>query len=134
MIYADAGIIMRLIEGAATVRNPIEARLQELRSQSPLLLTSRLSRLECRCKALRNRQEHLLQLYDEFFAGPEVKIGEIGAAVIERATELRAAFGFKTPDAIHAATAMLAGAWEFWTADRDFLRCPELKASLFDAS
>jgi uncharacterized protein len=133
MIYADAGIIMRLIEGAATVRKPIETRLQELRSQSPLLLTSRLSRLECRCKALRNKHERLLQLYDAFFAGPEVMIVEIGAAVIERATELRASIGFKTPDAIHAATAILAGVSEFWTTDRDFLRCTELKASLFDA-
>ena len=38
----------------------------------------------------------------------------------ERATELRAAFGLKASDAIHAATAILAGVSEFWTADRDF--------------
>ena len=133
MIYADAGIIMRLIEGAAKVREPIKLRLEEIRSQRPLILTSRLSRLECRCKPLQNKRERLLQLYDTFFVGPEVKIVEIGKMVVEKATEVRASFGFKTPDAIHAATAILAGVSEFWTADKDFLRCPELKVKLFDA-
>jgi hypothetical protein len=56
MIYADAGVIIRLIEGAAKVRNPIGARLEEIRSQQPLILTSRLSRLERRCKPLRTHK------------------------------------------------------------------------------
>ncbi len=133
MIHADAGVIIRLIEGEAKVRAPIEARLQGIRSQRPLILTSRLSRLECRCKPLREKKDRLLRLFDAFFASPDVKLAEIDEAVVEKATELRASFGLKTPDAIHAATAILAGASEFWTADRDYLRCPELKVVLFDA-
>ena len=74
-----------------------------------------------------------MSLYDGFLETQEVLLKEIDAAVIERATELRAAFGLKASDAIHAATAILAGVAEFWTADRDFLRCPALKVELFDA-
>ena len=133
MIYADAGVIIRLLEGGAKVREPIETRLEGIRSQRPLILTSRLSRLECRCKPLREKDDRTLRLYDTFFVGPEVDVAEIGKSVVEKATELRAAFGLKASDAIHAATAILAGVSEFWTADRDFLRCPELNVQLFDA-
>jgi uncharacterized protein len=133
MIYADSGILIRLIEGADHLRLPIESRLRDIRSYGKTLITSRLSRLECRCKPMKERKEYVLRLYDGFFDTEEILLKEIDAAVIERATELRAAFGLKPSDAIHAATAILAGVSEFWTADRDFLRCPELKVRSFDA-
>ncbi len=121
MIYADSGILIRLIEGADRLRLPIESRLREIRSHGKTLITSRLSRLECRCKPMKESQEYILSLYDGFFDTQEVLLQEIDAAVIERATELRAAFGLKASDAIHAATAILGSVAEFWTADRDFL-------------
>jgi predicted nucleic acid-binding protein len=133
MIYADSGVLIRLIEGVDRLRLPIESRLHDIRSQDKTLITSRLSRLECRCKPLREGREYILSLYDGFFDTQEVLLKEIDAAVIELATEFRATFGLKASDAIHAATAILAGVSEFWTADRDFLRCPELNVELFDA-
>ena len=133
MIYADSGILIRLIEGTDRLRLPIESRLRNIRSHDKTLITSRLSRLECRCKPMKEGNEFVLRLYDGFFNTQEVLLKEIDAAVIERATELRAAFGLKASDAIHAATAILAGVSELWTADQDFLRCRELKVELFDA-
>jgi uncharacterized protein len=133
MIYADSGILIRLIEGAGHLRLPIESRLRDIRSRDKTLITSRLSRLECRCKPMKDGNEYVLSLYDGFFDTQEVLLKEIDAAVIEQATQLRATFGLKASDAIHAATAILVGVSEFWTADRDFLRCPELNVQLFDA-
>jgi predicted nucleic acid-binding protein len=89
--------------------------------------------LECRCKPLRENQHDILRLYDGFFETQEILLLEIDATVIEKATELRALFALKVSDAIHAATAILAGASEFWTADRDFSQCPDLRVELFDA-
>jgi predicted nucleic acid-binding protein len=127
MIYVDAGIIMRIVEGADKVRLPIEAKLRALPPAERVLVTSRLSKLECCCKPLRDGNSALLGLYDEFFlrAG-EVVVKEIDSAVIEEATHLRAKTSLKTPDAIHAATATLCRVQSFWTADRRFQQCPGL--------
>jgi len=52
--------------------------------------------------------------------------------VIERATELRAQHGFKTPDAIHLATAMIQAADVFLTGDAALKRCPGLQVVVLD--
>ncbi len=82
---------------------------------------------------MREKNDYVLSLYDGFFDTQEVVLKEIDGAVIEQAMHLRAAFGLKTADAIHAATALLASVAEFWTTDRDFLRCADLDIQLFDA-
>ena len=126
MIYADSGIIIRWVEGAEKVRAPIEMRLQRTAPADRVFVTSRLSLLECRCKPLRDRDEELLRLYDDFFDSEEVRVREIDVAVVERATAIRAAMNLKVPDAIHAATAILDNVTEFWTTDRRFSNCPDL--------
>ena len=133
MIYADSGIIMRWVEGTSQARDPIRLCWQQLPPTDRAFATSRLSRLECRCKPLHDNQEHLLRQYEIFFSGREVDVREIDAAVVEKATDLRAKVGLKTPDAIHAATAILAGVKSFWTTDFDFFKCPDLNVELFRA-
>lgn len=134
VIYADTGIILRLVEGVDAVRAPIEANLQLLRPAGLTVVVSRLARLECRCKPLRANDDDTLALYDGFFASQEVSLREVDKAVVERATELRARYALKTPDAIHAATAMLAGVSAFWTTDRGFQKVLGLAVEIFPAS
>jgi len=61
-----------------------------------------------------------------FFAGVELCLLEVTAAVVERATELRARYNLKTPDALHYATAVEAGVAVFLTGDRGMARCSEV--------
>jgi predicted nucleic acid-binding protein len=130
VIYADANVIIRLIEGDSATRAPLEARLAPLRGTGRFLLTSRLSRLECRVKPLRSGDSALLALFDAFFAGAEVALLDVTEPVLEKATEIRAALNLKTPDAIHLASAILAGATAFLTGDRNLARCTEVSVEI----
>ena len=81
--------------------------------------------MECRSKPLRLGDLVTVAQFDTFFAGIEIVLLDITAAVIERATELRAKYQLKTPDAIHYATAAEVGATVFLTGDRALARCSE---------
>ena len=126
MIYVDANVLIRIIEGDAATRAPLELRLLLLRNTGRFLLTSRLTRLECRVKPLRSNDTVLLSLYDAFFSGAEVELLDLTADVVEKATKLRAKLNVKTPDALHLASAILAGATAFLTGDQALVRCTEI--------
>jgi predicted nucleic acid-binding protein len=66
---------------------------------------------------------HVLRLHDTFFNAPEMTLLDITNSVIDKATELRATYRFKTPDALHLASAIVAGASAFITADIQLRQC-----------
>ena len=93
------------------------------------LITSHLARLECRVKPLRDADAALLATYDAFFTRARVVV-DLTAAVLDCATELRARHGFKTPDAIHLASAMEAGVDAFLTGHAGLAKCPGMTVVL----
>jgi predicted nucleic acid-binding protein len=130
-VYLDACVVVYLGEASEPFFRQVEARLTPLRLGSGLqLLTSRLSRLECRCKPLREGNNAVLAAYDAFFSASGVALFEVTSAVIERATAIRAQYGVKTPDALHLATAIEEGASVFLTNDTRLLRCTDIKVEV----
>lgn len=89
---------------------------------APQVFLSELVRLECRVGALKQGAVELLRQYDAFFALPGVSMLGLGRAEFDRATELRARFGLKTPDALHLAAAELARCDAFLTGDQRLSR------------
>ena len=130
MIYADSGVIMRWVEGAQQIRSPVFAAWMALSVEERVFATSRLSKLECCCKPLRDGDTKLLTLYHIFFDSLDVRLYDVDADVIDAATEC-AKTGLKTPDAIHLATAELAGAIELWTTDIRLSRVQAMPIRLF---
>lgn len=130
-LYLDANIIISCIEGEAPARDPLLKRIGKIEtSTESVLLTSLLSRLECRVKPLRDNDAALLNTYECFFSRRRLHVADISATVIERATELRARHGVRTPDAIHLATAWVEQADVFLTGDKSLTRCNEVRVEI----
>lgn len=129
--YLDASAIIYLVEGAVAAREAVARRIADAeRDPAGRLFTSQLSRLECRVKPRRLGDAALLATYDAFFTRARIEVVEITAAVIDRATELRARHGFKTPDAVHLACAIEAGADGFVTGDAALARCTDIRVDV----
>jgi len=130
-VYLDASAIIYFVEA----ESPFHAAMLKSVARfggDPMsrLLTSRISRLECRVKPLRDSNQALLTKYDAFFRRRRLIVGEVSAAVVEQATDLRARYRFKTPDAIHLASAIEEHTDLFLTGDDDLRRCTEVKVEV----
>ena len=76
------------------------------------------------------RNASLLHDYEMLFGSGDIRICPISTKVIRLAAELRADTGLKTPDAIHAATALIDGCAHFLTNDGGFSRASALQIVL----
>jgi uncharacterized protein len=83
---------------------------------------------------MRDGDQELLERYDALFGASRVAVLDVSSKVIDRATELRARYGFKSPDAIHLATAIEYAASEFWTADAGLARCTDVVVTVLVSS
>lgn len=77
--------------------------------QALTIITSELTLLEVLVGPLKTGNKGLENDFRALLNAPEVSMIAITQDVLERAANLRATVGLKTPAAIHAATALLAG-------------------------
>jgi predicted nucleic acid-binding protein len=109
--YLDTCIVIYLIEDAGRLSERTREFLA--RSSDTLLCVSPLVRLEAIIKPLRESNTKLVA-DDEDFLAAQRWLGSDGR-IFDRACQLRAGYGLKTPDALHLATVLHYGCDEFWT-------------------
>lgn len=127
--YFDAAPIIYLVEKVTPF---FERVIERIEKPEILLATCSLSRLEARVKPVRDNNLSRLQEFKEFF-DHEIAL-EIGISleVIDKATELRAKYNFKTPDALHLAAAITSACEVFLTNDHRLDRCTEIKIEILE--
>ncbi len=121
-LYLDAAPVIA-VEQVAPFFPVVDARLS---ASGAVRVASDLTRLECRVKPLREGNADLLKDYDDFFAYAVAEIVALSREVLDRATEIRARYGFKTPDAVHLAAAVVASCDVFLTNDHRLDRFPDI--------
>ena len=88
--------------------------------------------VETLVKPLQDGNSEIESQYRELFGANAVRLLEASYSVFEDAARVRAETGLKTPDAIHAATALRAGCALFITNDTDFRRVEDLPVVILD--
>ena len=117
-VYLDSCIVIYYVERHPVFFPMIRDRLIPPSSvQDPVVILSHLTRMECRIQPKRSSDDELLARFDEFFALPDFRWASMDRQVFDLATDLRARFSLKTPDALHLAAAIHYGCTEFWTND-----------------
>lgn len=113
LAYLDSCIVIYLIEKV----DPFSEQTRRFlaRNGAAVLFVSPLVRLEVIVKPLRDCAAQLVADYEDFLAAQNW-LG-IDDSIFDRACQLRARHGLKTPDALHLATALHHGCTEFWTND-----------------
>jgi len=116
--YFDSCIVIYLIEKRQPWHGVIRNALTRLSAPDSAVVFTDLNRLECRVLPIAAGMPGLLADYDAFFASDGLIRHGLHTDTFDLATDLRARYRLKTPDALHLAAAITAGCDEFWTNDR----------------
>jgi len=122
-VYLDASPIIYLVEQVAPFVSNVVARLA---APGVVMVSSDLARLEALVKPLRQKDAGLVRDFDDFFARQVTQVLAFTEPVFRKASAIRAAHNFRTPDALHLAVA-LAGACDlFLTNDARLQAFPDI--------
>ena len=130
IVFLDACALIYLLEGEPALAERVRRTLLALTTEhdSLRIAVSRLSWLECRVGPLKANVPGRLALFDEFFARPDLIWVELDRNVVELATEIRARYGTRPPDALQAACCLQLGpSHRFLTGDQQFQRISGLQ-------
>lgn len=96
-----------------------------------MAVTSSLSLAECLVRPFALDREDMVHMYRLALSPrPYLEIAPVQTEVLVSAARLRAQLGFKLPDAIHMATAVMHGCTALLTNDAGFRRAPGVKLFL----
>ncbi len=126
-VYVDTAPIIYSVERKPDYDRLLQPLWDALDSQSIEVVTSELTLLETLVKPFKDGDSALAQDYEKFLTATRLQLHAITTTILREAARLRAATGLKTPDAIHAATALAAGCFQFITNDTDFRKIASLQ-------
>ncbi len=130
-VCVDSQILIYSIERIEPYYPAIEALWEWGRSGRCSVVASELALLEVLVGPLKAGDARLAEAYEALFDSPDLTIFPVSTTVLRTAASLRATVpSLRTPDAVHASTAMTHGCSAFLTNDWAFRRVPGLRVLL----
>ncbi len=123
IVYVDTNVVIYSVEKIEPYWKELQTLWQAARKGQFTILSSELIVLETLVKPLKNADNALEKTFRELLlASNEVELLPISLSILEQAAQLRATTNLKSPDAIHAASALSAGSSVFVTNEKIFKR------------
>lgn len=126
LVYVDTAIVIYSVEKIPDYFPLLEPLWVKLNVGTLKIVNSELTLMEALVLPLRNRNSGLIQAYERLLLASEIQAIPVTQAVLKEAAHLRASTNLRTPDAIHAATAISERCSVFLTNDADFRTVPNL--------
>lgn len=132
-VYLDTNSFIYSIERIAPYRGVLDTLWQAVSAGQFTVITSELTLLEVLVKPLKVGDAATAATFRAVLRNtPDVQMLPITQAVLEKAANLRAELNLKTPDAIHAATAVLHSCRLFVSNDSAFRRVSGLNVAVLN--
>ena len=125
-IYLDTQVIIYTVEANQNYYSLLQPLWLKFQAGEIELMTSELTLLETLVFPLKNSNTILVSDYEQLLLSSDIQLVPITQSVLRTAANLRANTHLKTPDAIHAATAISEGCTLFLTNDNGFRNVPHL--------
>jgi len=125
-IYLDTQVIIYTVEANPNYYSLLLPLWLKFQAGEIELMTSELTLLETLVFPLKNANTILFRDYEQLLLSSDIQLVPITQSVLRTAANLRANTNLKTPDAIHAATAITEGCTLFLTNDNGFRNVPNL--------
>lgn len=132
MVYVDANPVIYTVETHPTYGSIVLPLWTTVRSGQVMVVSSELTLLETLVLPIMLVDTALQTKYEQIWQGAGRQLFPITREILYDATRLRASYGLKTPDAIHAATALRYGCALFVSNDNGFRRVPNPPLALLN--
>lgn len=135
LVALDTPIWIAFIEQKPAFLADVNPLFESLKTGRIRVVTSVVGLIEILTGALLRGDEILERRAEEVLTGLDGStIVPVTLEVARHAARLRAAYGLRTPDAIHLATAVATEATEFVTTDRRLARVKEIEVRVLKAA
>jgi len=125
-IYLDSCVVIYVVEADDRFSAEVARAMREEVAARFCISDLDLVRLECLVGPLREKDDRVARYQAQF---DKLRTLPMETEVFDLAARLRAEYGLKTPDALHAATAIHHGCEEIWTGDRRLPALPVASVS-----
>ena len=125
-IYIDTSVAIYTMEGNPDYYSLLQPLWSKFYAAEIQIISSELILMEVLVVPLRNGNNSLVADYEELLLSSQVQLISISQSILRQSANLRATSNLKTPDAIHATTALSVNSNQFITNDKGFHNVPGL--------